>query len=354
MLNHKTVMVIGAGASQEAELPTGAELKEKIARLVDIRFGGGGYTVTSGDLTVIEALRHHAHATTGNRNINPLLPACRRIADAMPHAISIDNFIDIHPGDANIAICGKLAIARAILVAERHSLLKEPLDGRRVDVGTVEKTWFNSFLQLLSEGCPEERLEDRLSSLSLIIFNYDRCFEHFLYHGLQTVYGMNGARAAQLVNGMTIFHPYGTVGDLPWRTPAVPGIEFGAEPSPADLLRLSQQLKTFTEGTDPEASDIVAIRRLMLEAGVLVFLGFRFHRLNMQLLIPEEFGTRKHAAGARKVFATGRGSSKSDCKIVANELEKLLGGVSSGDIHIDSEHECRKLFQEHWRALSMW
>ncbi len=34
----KTVFVIGAGASKEANLPTGIELKDKISALLDIRF----------------------------------------------------------------------------------------------------------------------------------------------------------------------------------------------------------------------------------------------------------------------------------------------------------------------------
>jgi len=37
MVSKKTTYVIGAGASKEANLPEGSELKDKIARLLDIK-----------------------------------------------------------------------------------------------------------------------------------------------------------------------------------------------------------------------------------------------------------------------------------------------------------------------------
>ena len=49
MANPKAlVIVIGAGASKEARLPTGVELRHKIAALLDIRFEFGSRKI-SGD-----------------------------------------------------------------------------------------------------------------------------------------------------------------------------------------------------------------------------------------------------------------------------------------------------------------
>ena len=117
------VLVLGAGASKEVNLPIGTELKSEIARLLDIRFQHG-FQQESGDYQLTEALRLIA-ATEKEQmgQINPFLYMCWRIRDAMPQAISIDNFIDCHSDEPKIAICGKLAIAKAILAAEAKSTL---------------------------------------------------------------------------------------------------------------------------------------------------------------------------------------------------------------------------------------
>lgn len=118
----KTVIVLGAGASKEVGLPIGADLKNAIAERLNICFEHG-HRMVSGDALIVEALRQHVAATTGSRDVNPHLNAAHRIRTAMPQAISIDNFIDAHKGDAKIEICGKLAIVAAMLAAERRSML---------------------------------------------------------------------------------------------------------------------------------------------------------------------------------------------------------------------------------------
>jgi hypothetical protein len=104
------------------KLPTGFELKARIATLLDMRFPDG-YCLASGDGGICDALRIHVKRTQMWPNISSHLHAAWRIRDAMPQAISIDNFIDAHQGDAELELCGKLAIARAILQGERQSLL---------------------------------------------------------------------------------------------------------------------------------------------------------------------------------------------------------------------------------------
>ncbi len=141
----------------------------------------------------------------------------------------------------------------------------------------LESTWFNSFWQLLTENCRGDGLQERLVSIMLIIFNYDRCIEHFLYHSLQTYYGFDVTQATQLVQGIQIYHPYGIVGHLPWQQTrgSIDSIDFGAEPNGRQLLNLAAQIKTFVEGTDPDSSEVVAIRQKLLEADIVLFLGTR-------------------------------------------------------------------------------
>ena len=58
-----------------------------------------------------------------NALLRSLQQAGWRIRDAMPQAISIDNFIDTHGENKLIELCGKLAIVRTILEAEAKSTL---------------------------------------------------------------------------------------------------------------------------------------------------------------------------------------------------------------------------------------
>ena len=153
-------MVVGAGASKEAHLPTGKELRSVIAQLLDIKFEA--WNQMSGDATIAEALREHVKQL-GQSNINSYRHAAQRISEAMPLALSIDNFIDAHAGEERIELCGKLAIIRSILDAERMSLLyiDPAAPYPHLDLDRLEPTWFNSFWQLLTESCTRENIASR-------------------------------------------------------------------------------------------------------------------------------------------------------------------------------------------------
>lgn len=351
MFNKKTLIVVGAGASNEAKLPTGNELKKKIATILNIRFDLSSQQ-TSGDRVVCNAIRQAIlRDNPPTRDINPYIHAALRIRDAMPQAFSIDNFIDAHQGDSKLELCGKLAIVKAILEAERNSSLHFDTRNARSGISyqSLEDTWFNAFWQLLTENCTSEQVEERLSSIGLIIFNYDRCIEHFLYHSLQTYYGIHPDRAATLVRGIEIYHPYGTVGALGWYK-GDHTAEFGAEPQPDQLVNLADQIKTFTEGTDPTSSDVVEIRNRMIEARIVLFLGFAFHRLNLDLIRPQQ-SSHSNPEEVR-YFATAKGISRSDCEVISSDLVKL-GGIKSENIALRNDLTCSQLFREYWRSLSL-
>lgn len=346
----KTVFVIGAGASAEVNLPVGRVLKDRIARALDIRFENGSRKNISGDSLILRALRITTEkADPLSRDINPYLHAGWNIRDAMPLNSSIDHFIDLRYDDKVIELCGKLAITRTILEAEKKSkLYTDPthINGA-MNFDKVSDTWFTSFIHLLTENCRLNDLPKRLSSIALVIFNYDRCVEYFLYHALQNIYPINGNEAASLLQSLKIYHPYGTVGTLPWLSTSN-AIEFGATPEPEELLRLAGEIKTFTEGTDPSSSEIDDIRISMSTAHRIVFLGFAFHRMNIDLLLP--ISPPPESSYARYVFATAKGISTSDVQDIGGELTRRTS-ISLHDIKI-RDVTCSELFHEYWRPLS--
>jgi hypothetical protein len=333
----KTVFIIGAGASSEVRLPVGTELKKHIAdALTDWPRKDSAISDVLTDLS-----------NRGNYDLNKMFQASSHICNAMPQAPSIDNFLNTHPNDELIELCGKLAIAHTIVVAESGSSLYIHPTNMTLKFSLIEEIWLNSFMQLLTEDCSLQDLKSRLASICLIIFNYDRCVEHYIYHWIQNYYGIVASDAAKLLKEIEIYHPYGTVGSLPCLGSGNT-IEFGVKPHATKLLGLASQIKTFTEGTDEESSDILSIRQHVKTSPRLVFLGFAFHRINMKLLFPEPEETVSNAN--RKIFGTAFGLSGRDRETIASELV-AYGKFNEENIYLQ-RLTCRQLFREHKRDLS--
>lgn len=345
------VLVVGAGASKEVKLPVGAELRSRIAQALDIRYEDG-LRQSSGDVAIDEAFRVIARERAlGFVDINPFLHASWRIRDAMPQAISIDNFIDSHRDDELIAICGKLGIVRCILAAEAESSLhfNRPDSYAKIDFAAVESTWFNNFFQLITESCQAADINERLSQVAIVTFNYDRCIEHYLFGALQNYYGITSDRAAEALTHLQVFHPYGSVGSLPWQRGSG-GIEYGATVGGRTLINASKGIRTFTEGVDPATSDIDSIRSTLRDARRMAFLGFAFHRLNVALLFPGLSDGEQ--ALNRPAFATGFGISQADGQAIASELSRL-GAIYHDRFQLRYDLTCAGLFREYWRSLGL-
>jgi len=345
MSNKNTVIIVGAGASSEVGLPTGNILKDRIASLLDLKFTT--YEQSGGDGDMYSAMIHAAQVNGGDPNkANQYVKSGWRIRDAMPQVISIDNFIDQCGGDKSIEFCAKISIVRSIIDAEKNSqLFIDRNNGEsKIDFKKSQDTWFNSFIQLLTENCNIDKLKERLSSISFIVFNYDRCLEQFLYYSFQNIYNIDGKKAAELVSSIHIFHPYGTVGNLPWYGNDNV-IDYGVKPDPVTLVKLASQIKTFTEGTDPGSSDVVSIREAVKNAGKVIFLGFAYHDLNLEIIKPD--GNHKDEI---KYYGTSYDMSESDKKIIVFELSKIAGTKAKNIIL--NNLTCSGIFKEYWRTFS--
>lgn len=343
----KITFIVGAGASKEFGLPIGLELKKRIADLLDITIDDFN-RLQSSDRAIIQALQLVA-SEKKNGDMNPYILAGWRIRDAMPQAISIDNFIDNHQGDGYIEICGKLAIARSILTAERESSLYFDLrrsDSRLNFVGT-DGCWLAPLTRRITENCRADQLEERLASISFVIFNYDRCIEHYLYYALQNYYALSASRVAELLGAVDFYHPYGSVGSLPWQANKNVS-QFGESLPPDALLSIARQIKTFTEGADPQSSEICDIRKSVDRSESLIFLGFAFHRLNMQLIHPEEVTFDE--TSQKRAYATAIGLSDSDCKEIHSELSRMRG---SPKVDVRNNLTCSQIFYEYTRGISL-
>jgi len=344
------VLVVGAGASCELGLPSGAKLKDHIVGTLSNSLEHALGNREGGDV-IAYAFRIFSETEPRlNGQDGPLLNAAKCIIDGLPLAISIDNYLDAHRGSDDMVICGKLAIARCILRAEASSTLVRPAheSPHRLDIPNVQESWLYPFFQILTENCSVNELPHRLGRVAVVCFNYDRCIEQFMYHAFQAYYKIDGQKAKEALDSLTIIHPYGSTGKLPWEEGGHK-CAFGSEPETRTLLRIAGQINTFTEGTDSATSRISEVRSLLGLARRVAYLGFGFHRLNLELLYSEQ-----SARGERdscSVFATTYSMSQSNRLDIVEELSRLAGLQVSQET-FRSDLKCRDLLEEYRRKLS--
>lgn len=334
-MRRKTVFVLGAGSSCEVDLPDGNELKNRIADVLRVRVEHG--SITRGDDLVLSAIRAKTDER-GSRDVNPLLGAARVIVENMPHQASIDNFVDMRD-DPDIEFLAKVAIARCILKAERTSKLAN----QKSDHANMEKapdTWLGKFSQLLMTGSRLQTIRERLRNVGFVIFNYDRCFEHYMHAAFTRTYGVDATEAASLVSEIEIYHPYGHVGYLPWQTNGTAPwqqLEAGARRTRfgdeldhgKELIHVASGIRTFTEERTLKAAQLGHLRAMINNASQLVFLGFGFYEQNMRLL----FDTGGPLRDTR-VFATLFNMSAPNQTVVVNALNHLglTPSLADGDL----------------------
>jgi hypothetical protein len=306
MLSSKTVFIVGAGASQEADMPVGSGLRDIIAEKLHIRVKSGGKFVGRGDVAILEELHRRRSS-----ELKSYREACELISGGIRYSASIDDFIDIHRDEPKVAVCGKLAIAASILEKERSSkLYVDPSNiHNTIDLGKIQNTWYLAFIRLLE--VPKGELARLFENVTIICFNYDRCIEQFLVHAITKQYGVNQEQAKVLIGNLQMFRPYGSVGDI------FGGVPFGSSSLPP-LEDVVRSLRTYTEqGADK--TTLQAMKAVVLAAKMLVFLGSAFHENNLTLLMPPKNAHNE----TKRIFATRKGISDADLARVHYALSEL-------------------------------
>lgn len=303
MLRDETVFVVGAGASYEYGLPIGATLAQAISRKLDLKYDF--YKATSGDAELFDSIQLAFHNEMGEYQQAGWL-----IRDGIVLANSIDDFLDVHQHDGRVVRLGKAAIAKCILEAERSSKLHFTVrhSGDSIDFARHADTWLVKLMKLLGRGLRHADRAHIFDRCSFVVFNYDRCIEHFFIHALSRFYKIDLQESHLIVNGAKILHAYGTPGSLSGLPKSVP---FGAER--ANWCDLSDNIKTYTE-----AVDAAEIRETIKKAKKIVFLGFAYHDQNMKLLADDGSLKRK------TVIGTALGQSKSDVTVINSQIMRWI------------------------------
>ena len=338
MFHPNTVFVLGAGASNEVGLPLGSELKRIIAKNLDFEFGSFGKPIHNQSTDAIYRCLREKYQST----IEDYIKAGWMIRDGVEQADSIDDFINHHQHDENIAVCGKIAIVQSILEEERKSNLKKITNNHIV----LEKTWYRKFYSILTKEVIKSQLDKLFNNIIVISFNYDRCLEHYLVHAIAAHYfHFEIEPAMDVVNRLTILHPYGFVGQYFGDE----RIDFGTDKLPSADTIISS-IRTYTEQIQ-DHHELNKIKKAVYEAKTIVFLGLAFHSNNMEILKSQGFTNKRF-------FATCEGQSENNKPIIIQRIHHSLFDTATTPSHNPKTYpeifakQCHDLFFEFGMFLS--
>jgi hypothetical protein len=338
MFRKQTVFIIGAGAGADIDMCMGSVLIDEIARDVDFFFEAG--ELKRGNFAVWEAARRTVKT---KEEANALLAAGRRISVGICSSGSIDNYIHHHRNDPAIKTVGKIAIGNTILTYERKSKLfpeRDVFPSRFRDRTGTEQSWLHSFFRLLGEGLVVgETLDSIFDNVSVLTFNYDRCFEQYLWKSLQDRFSIGEDEATKLMSKLRIHHPYGKLGHLPWE--GSDGLSFGAEPRTTDLAELAKNIRTYNEEVQQDKKLDEALGWVS-SALTLVFLGFHFHDQNVELI--KHRPSKEGRATTRHAYATAVYRSGPEREIIREQIKEIVGGPPPHVESVADPIDCKTLF----------
>jgi hypothetical protein len=342
MFKRRTLFIVGAGASNEVGFPLGRALADDVGQRMDVQIDGRtGAFVGKGDIVFWEYLRDR-----DRRQLNSYLYAGWLIREGIPFAQSIDDFLDRHRSNEIANTLGKAMIIKAILEAERGGALyfnKLADPEAKFQPGKFANTWLMKFIHVLGRDLKKEDVRTIFDNVAFIVFNYDRCLEFFLIHAISNLYGIADTDAAELVEELTIIHPYGAPGG---NTNPLRRTPFGR--SGVNYLELSRDIKTFTEQAHTDITQEIAVEVARAEA--LVFLGFGYHDQNMSILKPEEKQKPK------LIYGTAYKMSDSDVDVISHQLADFFMPLNPEQraerIKIDNKHKSVDLFDYYAKSLA--
>ena len=118
MFAHRTLFVIGAGASFEFGLPVGSTLAQRISTKLNFTPTYGRSHSSGGNKIITKDILRNFRSNSAE-----YFEEARRIISGLLLANSIDDFLDLHRDDNIMNIVGKMSIVNSIIESEHSSTL---------------------------------------------------------------------------------------------------------------------------------------------------------------------------------------------------------------------------------------
>jgi hypothetical protein len=178
---------------------------------------------------------------------------------------SVDAFLENRP---EFLDAGKAAIAAALIPIEDESRLHRP-------VGIQH--WYEYLFNQLGPT----RADYEQSRLSIVTFNYDRSFEHFLFLALKASFGLSVDECKALLRVVPLVHVHGQLGALDYDSPD--GRPYRPDLNRDVILKCMKEIKVVHEG-QPDDPQFRQAHDLLRVAEVVCFLGFGYLGSNLERL----------------------------------------------------------------------
>ena len=284
MIETKTLLIVGAGASVPYGYPTGPQLREELC-----------------DPSKLDDLENHYKVH--ERGINLF---CQHFKASQ--SVSIDAFLakrgdDVigkqtsgtHQTFGTYGECGKLAIACRLI--EREILAKNLPEPK-------EDHWLQYLWNRINDV---PKLEFINNQLKIISFNYDRVIEQYFQTAIEYDYGVSPDEANELRESIGIIHVYGNLQELNERA-------YGVKPN--DLSLVADCIKVIPEARKENDKQFEKAKEMIDWADKICFIGFGFDSTNVRRL-----GFPNHNLLGKTIYFTQFGMTANE----AHASQKLLG-----------------------------
>lgn len=259
MISKKTVFILGAGAHIPYGFPSGKEL---MGNVVDQLMRGMRDTELS--LRTLPQRGGININIVQQKNIEKFIESLNKAGQA-----SIDSFINANQHMTGFDVIGKAGIAQAILESEAKFLIAK---GSNKD---NKYDWFEYLFEKMCDGISKSNQFFRDNKVSFITFNYDRLLEHKFFNALKHSFNpSNDQETVDMVKAIPIHHVYGSLG-------VYDPIIFG-QINYWD--RAFKSIQTIHEVIEEHSTAIQLAKKELDQAEKICFLGFGYHKENIELL----------------------------------------------------------------------
>jgi hypothetical protein len=268
MIEHETVLVLGAGASMPYGYPSGKKLRELLVYPPSFKPALIREWITQQDVEAFCQIFLRSGLT------------------------SIDAFLSrmgttVLPGGKSIEEIGKIGISLALRKGKTlDSLFHNPFASIEASLERTDH-WYEYLWNRLIQGVTATNI-DRFAwnRLTIVTFNYDLSLEHYLFQAMRNAYGIPEDRVTELLKCIKFIHVYGKLSGEPYSD----NFDYNFDIA-RDSRLLQDDLKLIDvideRRTDKSQGFIDAIKALET-AEKICFLGFGFDPTNVERLqLPE-------------------------------------------------------------------
>ncbi len=223
MIDKKTVLVLGAGASCHLGFPLGQELIEDIYRFVYGKSRGirkkmevGYETLVDCEFKNSDLLERFLDLSEFKKDSGQKYSSkdIEEFADRLFRADppSIDFFLEVNP---QYSFLGKMCIIFCLSRYEdKDSWLYSPSKfPEKLRDDFPRFGWYRVLWHQLLKDCASIK-DLKENKITILTFNYDRSLEYYLIRAIQSFFNVNDNLAAEVFDSVKIKHSYGKLGKL--------------------------------------------------------------------------------------------------------------------------------------------